>query len=75
MTNKRFQKNDTNTYYDSQTDTVLKNDDIIDLLNEYWEKIQKLEQERNDCEKFRYAVFEKINELNTKEVKKWWPRA
>ena len=70
MTNKRFQKNDTNTYYDSQTDTVLKNDDIIDLLNEYWENIQKLEQVRNDCEKFRYAVFEKINELNTKEVKK-----
>ena len=45
MTNKRFQKNDTNTYYDSQTDTILKNDDMIDLLNEYWKKIQKLEQE------------------------------
>lgn len=70
MTNKRFQKNDTNTCYDSQTDTILKNDDMIDLLNEYWEKIQKLEQEYNDCEKFRYAVFEKINELNIKEVEK-----
>lgn len=70
MTNKRFQKNDTDTCYDSQTDTILKNDDMIDLLNKYWEKIQKLEQELNDCEKFRYAVFEKINELNIKEAEK-----
>lgn len=70
MNKKRFQKNDTSTCYDSQTDTILKNDDMICLLNEYWEKIQKLEQERNDCEKFRYAVFEKINELNIKEVEK-----
>lgn len=70
MNKKRFQTNETNTCYDSQTDTILKNNDMIDLLNEYWEKIQKLEQEYNDCEKFRYAVFEKINELNTKEAKK-----
>lgn len=38
--------------------------ELEDLLNEQDEKIKKLEKELNDCEKFRYAVFKRMMEMN-----------
>lgn len=37
--------------------------EVIDLLNEQNEKIKELEKKLNDCEKFRYTVFKRMEEL------------
>lgn len=47
------------------------NDDVVDLLNEQQATIQSLKEEIKklngrlyNCEKFRYQVFQRLNEIN-----------
>ena len=41
--------------------------EMVDLLNELSEENEKLRNELNDCEKFRYTVFKRLNDEYIKE--------
>ena len=64
MTEKRF----TIKHYES-TDWIYDNGEVIhtskvvELLNELYEENEQLKQDNKELEKFRYSVFQKMNEL------------
>ena len=74
MTEKRFMIDDCGTLIDTHTrNTYDYVTDIVNLLNnlhesrEYYKKERnKLKQELNECEKFRYQIFKRISELSDK---------
>ena len=76
MSEKRFRVNDLvkfnyseiGEYVDEKhTPIPLRNDEVCDLLNGLSEENEELRKELNDCEKFRYQVFKRLNEEYIKE--------
>lgn len=67
----KFNYSEIGEYVDeNHTDRPLRNDEVVDLLNEQQftiEQLQKenkqLQKELNNCEKFRYTVFKRIREI------------
>ena len=43
-------------------------DELVDLLNELAEENEQLRKELNDCEKFRYTVLKRIEELSNAKL-------
>ena len=41
--------------------------EMVDLLNELYEENEQLRKELNNCEKFRYTVFKRLNDEYIKE--------
>ena len=45
---------------------ILTVDDVVDLLNEQHEEIERLRKENDELEKFRYAVFKNLHTITEK---------
>ena len=50
-----------------QLDTFDYTERLCELLNEQQDTIEQLTSELNDCEKFRYTVFKRLNDEYIKE--------
>ena len=73
MSEKRFSKTERNCYYtslvfDNQTQEELGTNKSVKLLNALYEENEQLRKELNDCEKFRYTVFKRIEELSNAKL-------
>lgn len=54
---------DTTGKFKGKYDDWMGDEEVIDLLNALHEENEKLKQENKELEKFRYSVFQKMNEL------------
>ena len=54
---------DTTGKFKGEYDDWMSEKEVVDLLNALHEENEKLKQENKELEKFRYSVFQKMNEL------------
>lgn len=64
MTEKRFTiKHYESTDWIYDNGKVMHTSKVVELLNELYEENEQLKQDNKELEKFRYSVFQKMNEL------------
>lgn len=50
-------------WIDTTTGYVVEVEDAFDLINQLHEENEQLKEELNNCEKFRYMIFKRMDEL------------